>query len=72
MMKEIYAICNSKKVHIGTVKYFSDNGEEFCLIESLFTARNACKPFLRRCEPVNTVFILPCWYPAACQTVSVC
>lgn len=42
MMKEIYAICNSKKVHIGTVKYFSDNGEEFCLIESPYRFSQVC------------------------------
>ncbi len=42
MMKEIYAICNSKKVHIGTVKYFSDNGEEFFLIESPYRFSQVC------------------------------
>ena len=42
MMKEIYAMCNRKKMHIGTVKYFSDNGEEFCLIESPYRFSQVC------------------------------
>lgn len=42
MMKEIYAMWNRKKMHIGTVKYFSDNGEEFCLIESPYRFSQVC------------------------------
>ena len=42
MMKEIYAMCNRKKMHIGTVKYFSDNGEEFCLIDSTYRFSQVC------------------------------
>nr|DAP20584.1 MAG TPA: hypothetical protein [Caudoviricetes sp.]DAP20710.1 MAG TPA: hypothetical protein [Caudoviricetes sp.] len=38
----------------------------------IFTTRNVCKSFLRRCKPVNTVFILPRWHPAACQTMPAC
>ncbi|GEM_PF-3223954 len=43
MVREIYAICDSKKIHIGTVEYFSDSGEEFCLIESPYRFSQVCR-----------------------------
>ena len=43
MVREIYAICGSKKIHIGTVEYFFDSGEEFCLIESPYRFSQVCR-----------------------------